>query len=118
MGGSDPGKSDRDKISKRKKTAIHKAFELADLCHAKVFLLIEHPRGTTIFNSVEDHSWPPPSLVPGHDEQAEDVLHRVYPSDIRREKVKREAKEWCYYFMYRASLRKSLTVPLPCKDNA
>lgn len=64
MGGSDPGKADRDKISKRKKTAIHKAFELADLCYAKVFLLIEHPRGTTIFNSVEDHSWPPPSLVP------------------------------------------------------
>jgi hypothetical protein len=63
IGGSDPGKSDYKKILKRKKTVIHKVFKLADLCYAKVFLLIKHPRGTTIFNSVKDYSWLLPSLV-------------------------------------------------------
>ncbi|RDH26989.1 hypothetical protein BDQ94DRAFT_154720, partial [Aspergillus welwitschiae] len=60
MGGPDPGKSDRDKFWKRKQTLINKAYEMVELCHANVYLIIEHPRGTTIFNSVDNNSWPPP----------------------------------------------------------
>ncbi|KAE8371113.1 hypothetical protein BDV26DRAFT_276747 [Aspergillus bertholletiae] len=63
MGGADPGKSNRDKFLKRKRTLLHKSYELAEKCQAKVYLIIEHPRGTTVYNSVEDGSWPPPDGV-------------------------------------------------------
>lgn len=63
MGGPDPEKSSRTKFAKRCKTLRTKAHELAKLCDANVYLLIDHPRGSYAYNSVDDRSWPPPDEV-------------------------------------------------------
>lgn len=63
MGGPDPERNSRSKFTKRSKTLKMKAHELAKLCDANVYLLIEHPRGSYAYNSVDDNSWPPPDEV-------------------------------------------------------
>ena len=44
---------------------FRKAHELAALCGANVYVLIDHPRARTVYNSMENAHWPPPdkSLV-------------------------------------------------------
>ena len=63
MGGPDPERNSRTKFSKRCKTLRTKAHELAKLCDANVYLLIDHPRGSYAYNSADDNSWPPPDEV-------------------------------------------------------
>jgi hypothetical protein len=48
---------------KRCKTLKAKAHQLADLCGANVYLFIDHQRGSFVYNSVNDGSWPPPDEV-------------------------------------------------------
>ena len=58
MGGPDPGRHDRVSFNKRARTVLSKAHDLAILCGANVYVLIDHPRGLVTYNS-EDESWPP-----------------------------------------------------------
>lgn len=65
MGGPDPDRSERASFNTRNRTVLRKAHELATLCGADVYVFIDHPRATTVYNSVENAHWPPPdgSLV-------------------------------------------------------
>lgn len=65
MGGPDPGRPERTSFNKRNRTMFRKAHELAALCGANVYVLIDHPRARTVYNSMENAHWPPPdkSLV-------------------------------------------------------
>lgn len=56
----DPHRKERAKYKKRTTTLLSKADELAKLCNADVYLIMSHPRGTTVYNSVESPGWPPP----------------------------------------------------------
>ena len=62
MGGPDPGRENRMTFKKRTRTLIKKAHELAALSGANVYFIIDHPRATVVYNSVEDERrhWPPP----------------------------------------------------------
>ena len=62
MGGPDPGREGRMTFKKRACTVIKKAHELAALSGANVYFIIDHPRATVVYNSVEDERrhWPPP----------------------------------------------------------
>ncbi|KAE8406763.1 hypothetical protein BDV37DRAFT_242496 [Aspergillus pseudonomiae] len=39
-------------------TIVDRAFELSLFHNCKVYVLVEHSRGSLVFNSVDDHSWP------------------------------------------------------------
>ncbi|KAE8306167.1 hypothetical protein BDV41DRAFT_559517 [Aspergillus transmontanensis] len=39
-------------------TIVDRAFELSLFHDCKVYVLVEHSRGSLVFNSVDDHSWP------------------------------------------------------------
>ena len=62
MGGPDPGRERRMTFKKRTRTVVKKAHELATLSGANVYLIIDHPRATVAYNSVEDERrhCPPP----------------------------------------------------------
>ena len=62
MGGPDPGREGRMTFKKRARTILKKAHELAALSGANVYFIIDHPRATVVYNSVEDERrhWPPP----------------------------------------------------------
>ena len=62
MGGPDPGRERRMTFKKRTRTVVKKAHELATLSGANVYFIIDHPRATVAYNSVEDEGrhWPPP----------------------------------------------------------
>lgn len=45
-------------FNKRARTVLSKAHDLAALCGAKVYVLIDHPRGLVAYSS-QDVSWPP-----------------------------------------------------------
>lgn len=60
MGGPDPYRHDRVSFKKRTHTLLDKGNQLASLLGAKVYLVIEHPRGTIVYNSDESKEWPPP----------------------------------------------------------
>lgn len=60
MGGPDPGRHERASFNKRNRTMFRKAHELATLCGANVYVFIDHPRATTVYNSVENAHWPLP----------------------------------------------------------
>lgn len=47
-------------FNKRAPTLVTKAHELAAFCGAKVYLVIDHPRATVVYNSTENTEWPPP----------------------------------------------------------
>ena len=59
MGGPDPHRNSRVKFIRRSHTLKAKAHELAKFCDANVYLVVSHPRGSFVYNSVEDKSWPP-----------------------------------------------------------
>lgn len=63
MGGPDPGRQQRMSFNKRTSTMLRKSHELATLCGANVYLIIDHPRATLAYNSVEEEGrqWPPPN---------------------------------------------------------
>lgn len=62
MGGPDPGRQERTSFTKRTTTLLRKSHELVTLCGAKVYLIIDHPRASLAYNSVEEEGrqWPPP----------------------------------------------------------
>lgn len=61
MGGPDPGRQQRMTFTKRSRTMLKKAHELATLSGANVYFIIDHPRATVSYNSVEEgRHWPPP----------------------------------------------------------
>jgi hypothetical protein len=59
MGGPDPNRNSRVRFARRSHTLKVKAHELAKLCDADVYLVIKHQRGSFVYNSVGDKSWPP-----------------------------------------------------------
>ncbi|KAJ6115285.1 hypothetical protein N7486_001063 [Penicillium sp. IBT 16267x] len=70
MGGPDKDRNSRVKFMKRCKTLKAKAQQLADLYGANVYLFIDHERGSFVYNSVSNGSWPPP----------DEVLEQHYPN--------------------------------------
>ena len=60
MGGPDPGRRQRMPFAKRTSTMRRKAHELATLSGADVYVIIDHPRATVIYNSAKDGSHSPP----------------------------------------------------------
>ncbi|KAJ5921084.1 hypothetical protein N7466_009410 [Penicillium verhagenii] len=60
MGGPDKDRNSRNRFVKRYKTLIAKANQLAAICDANVYVFINHDRGSFVYNSVGDGSWPPP----------------------------------------------------------
>lgn len=56
----DPHRKDRARYNKRTRTLLSKADELAKLCNADVYLIMSHPRGTSVYNSTGNPNWPPP----------------------------------------------------------
>lgn len=59
MGGPDPYRNSRVKFARRSQTLKAKGHELAKFCDADVYLVFNHQRGSFVYNSVEDRSWPP-----------------------------------------------------------
>ncbi|CAG8133711.1 unnamed protein product [Penicillium nalgiovense] len=59
MGGPDPYRNSRVKFIRRSQTLKAKAYELAKFCDADVYLFVNHQRGSFVYNSVHDRSWPP-----------------------------------------------------------
>ncbi|CAG8887459.1 unnamed protein product [Penicillium egyptiacum] len=97
----DPHRKDRARYNKRTHTLISKAHELATLCNADVYLIMSHPRGTTVYNSAADPNWPPPDRA----------LELQFP-DLKRESqasmtgpvtdpVVEDLKRLCGYFALR-----------------
>ena len=63
MAGPDKDRNSRVKFIKWCKIIKAKAHQLADLCGASVYVFIVHDRGSFVYNSVKDGSWPPPDEV-------------------------------------------------------
>ncbi|CAG7947056.1 unnamed protein product [Penicillium salamii] len=59
IGGPDPKRNSQVKFIRRSQTLKVKAHELAKLCGANVYLVINYQRGSFVYNSVDDRSWPP-----------------------------------------------------------
>ncbi|KAJ5084789.1 hypothetical protein NUU61_009368, partial [Penicillium alfredii] len=110
MGGPDPQRKERVKFQRRSQTLLAKSRELATLCGADVYLFINHPRDTFVYNSADDCSWPPP----------DEALEYHYPT-LRREPSSvqssrpdmdlHELKRLLKYFATRADLLRSLNKP-------
>ncbi|KAJ5120837.1 uncharacterized protein N7515_010225 [Penicillium bovifimosum] len=81
MGGPDPKRNSRLQFNRRSRTLKAKAHELAKLCYADVYLVINHPRGSFVYDSVSDKVWPP----------NDDKLEPKYPNMERSDFDKMES---------------------------
>ncbi|KAJ5821842.1 uncharacterized protein N7525_011126 [Penicillium rubens] len=59
IGGPDPYRNSRVKFARRSQTLKAKAHKLTKFCDTDIYLVFNHQRGSFIYNSVEDRSWPP-----------------------------------------------------------
>ncbi|RAH80884.1 hypothetical protein BO86DRAFT_432664 [Aspergillus japonicus CBS 114.51] len=108
MGGPDPGRGDRAIFRKRAGTLVDKAHALASLYGAKVYLVIDHPRATVVYNSVADGQWPPPEKTM---EPAYPHVQRLTYSDMEIAKGSAEndeVKQLLQYYDYRSQLLQSI----------
>ncbi|KAJ5956315.1 hypothetical protein N7501_010594 [Penicillium viridicatum] len=58
-GGPDPNRNSRVKFTRRSYTLKTKAHELAKFCDTDIYLVINHQRGSFVYNLVDNKLWPP-----------------------------------------------------------
>ncbi|KAJ5946398.1 hypothetical protein N7454_003237 [Penicillium verhagenii] len=107
MGGPDKERNSRNRLIKRCKTLKAKATQLSILCNANVYLFVNHERGSFVYNSVNDGSWPPSDkMLDSHYPNLDrGVLSRKEKSP---ESSIRELKRLTRYFAIRHQLLSSL----------
>ncbi|KAJ5504609.1 hypothetical protein N7463_007483 [Penicillium fimorum] len=105
----DPHRKDRARYNKRTRTLLSKADELAKLCNADVYLIMSHPRGTTVYNSAENPNWPPPdsaleTQIPGLKRESQASMTGPLTDPLIE-----ELKRLCEYFALRENLLKEIS---------
>ncbi|KAL4745859.1 uncharacterized protein BDW70DRAFT_164588 [Aspergillus foveolatus] len=113
MGGPDPYRRERTTFTKRTRTLLSKAHELATIAGADVYLFINHPRATVAYNSAQDANWPP----------GDKDLENIYPDLQRLDRTMRRSPSeetdqdmflrFCQYCAYRGQLLESMELQAP-----
>ncbi|KAJ5475414.1 hypothetical protein N7539_007701 [Penicillium diatomitis] len=57
MGGPDPNRNSRVRFVRRSQTLKNKAQELAKTCNARVYLMVDHPKGSFVYKSDNNSAW-------------------------------------------------------------
>ncbi|THC87638.1 hypothetical protein EYZ11_012919 [Aspergillus tanneri] len=117
MGGPDPDGAERRSFQKRSRTLLGKAHDLAALRQARVYVVIDHPRATVVYNSVEGIQWPP------SDENFESRypdVHRLSFTDMERAREIPDTEElMCLleYCKFRSKLLKGINRRVKKRQN-
>ncbi|CAP80028.1 Pc12g04010 [Penicillium rubens Wisconsin 54-1255] len=79
--GPDPYRNSRVKFARRSHTLKVKAYKLTKFYNTDIYVVVNHQRGSFVYNSVEDRSWPPndKKLLLGRS-----YLHRLFTNLIKR----------------------------------